>query len=73
MATNKELLAKGIKKLACAVPLLFIGPTLIHFAFINKSQPIYYLILGSGIITCFGAMFFMFMGLKIMVASFFND
>lgn len=73
MATNKELLTKGIKKLALAIPLLFIGPTLIHFAFINKTQSVFYYILGLGIITCFGAMFFMFMGLKIMVQSFFND
>ena len=73
MATNKELLTKGIKKLAWAIPLLFIGPTLIHFAFINKSQSAFYFILGLGIIICLSAMFFMFMGLKIMVQSFFND
>ena len=73
MATNKELLTKGIKKLAWAIPLLFIGPTLIHFAFINKSQSVFYFILGLGIIICLSAMFFMFMGLKIMVQSFFND
>jgi hypothetical protein len=73
MATNKKLLSKGIKKLAWAIPLLFIGPTLIHFAFINKSQSIFYFILGLGIIACFGAMFFMFMGLKIIVQSLFND
>ena len=73
MVTNKELLTKGIKKLAWAIPLLFIGPTLIHFAFINKTQSVFYFILGLGIIISLSAMFFMFMGLKIMVQSFFND
>ena len=73
MPTNKELLFKGIKKLAWALPFLFIGPTLIHFAFINKLQPSYYFILGIGISTCLGAMFFMFLGLKTIVNSLFND
>jgi len=73
MSTNKELLSKGIKKLAWALPLLFIGPTLIHFAFINKLQPSYCLILGIGISACLGAVFFMFLGLKTMVRSLFND
>jgi hypothetical protein len=73
MATNKELFTKGIKYLAWALPLLFIGPTLIHFAFINKLQPSYYFILGIGITFCLGAMFLMFLGLKTMVSSLFND
>ena len=34
MATNKEMLSKGIKYLAWALPLLFIGPSLIYNAFI---------------------------------------
>lgn len=73
MSTNKELLSKGIKKLVWALPMVFIGPTLIHFAFINKLQPSYYFILGIGICICIGAMYFMFSGLKTMVQSLFND
>jgi hypothetical protein len=30
MGTNKQLLSKGIKYLAGALPLLFIGPSLIY-------------------------------------------
>ncbi|NDP28329.1 MAG: hypothetical protein GZ087_13015 [Flavobacterium sp.] len=73
MSTNKELLSKGIKKLALALPLLFIGPGLIYNAFINKQNDWHYLVLGLGIVTCFGAVYLMFLGLKIMMQSLFND
>jgi hypothetical protein len=36
MGTNKELLSKGIKY--GALPLLFIGPSIIYNAFINKQN-----------------------------------
>lgn len=73
MATNKELLSKGIKYLAWALPLLFIGPSLIHNAFINKQNVWHYLVLGIGIIACLGGVYLMFMGLKTMTRSLFND
>lgn len=73
MSTNKELLSKGIKKLAWALPLLFIGPGLIHNAFINKQNDWHYVVLGIGIVTCGGAVYLMFLGLKIMMQSLFND
>lgn len=73
MSTNKELLSKGIKYLAWALPLLFIGPTVIYNAFINKQNVWHYLVLGIGIIICFGAVYLMFMGLKTMMRSLFND
>ena len=43
MATNKELLSKSIKYLAWSLPLLFIGPSLIYNAFINKQNDWHYL------------------------------
>ena len=73
MSTNKELLSKGIKKLAWALPLLFIGPALIHNAFINKQNVWHYLVLGIGIVTCLSAVYLAFLGLKIIVNSLFND
>ncbi|WP_395048827.1 DUF6095 family protein [Flavobacterium sp.] len=73
MSTNKELLSKGIKKLALALPLLFIGPSLIHNAFINKQNDWHYLVLGIGIATCVGAVYLAFLGFKIMMRSLFND
>jgi hypothetical protein len=73
MATNKELLSKGIKYLAGALPLLFIGPSLIYNAFMNQQNIWHYLVLAIGIIACLGAIFLMYMGLKIIMKSIFND
>ena len=73
MATNKVLLSKGIKYLAWALPLLFIGPSVIYNAFINKQNGWHYLVLAIGIMICIGAVYLMFLGLKTMVQSLFND
>lgn len=73
MATNKELLTKGVKYLAWALPLLFIGPSFIYNAFINKQNVWHYLVLGIGIAACAGAVYLMVKGLKTMVRSLFND
>jgi hypothetical protein len=73
MATNKELLSKGIKYLAGALPMLFIGPSIIYNAFINKENVWHYLVLAIGIATCLGAMYLMFMGLNTIMKSLFND
>lgn len=73
MATNKELLSKGIKYLAWALPLLFIGPSLIYNAFINKQNGWHYLVLAIGIAICIGSVFLIVLGLKTMMRSLFND
>ncbi|MBP6550540.1 MAG: hypothetical protein KA782_04730 [Flavobacterium sp.] len=73
MSTNKELLSKGIKYLAWALPLLFIGPSLIYNAFINKQNVWHYLVLAVGISICIGSVYLIVLGLKTMVRSLFND
>jgi hypothetical protein len=73
MATNKEVLNKGIVFLACALPLMFIGPAVIHFAFINKQQPLYWLVLSIGIVMCLGGIFLAFKGLLKIVNSLFKS
>jgi len=73
MATNKEILSKGIKYLAGALPLLFIGPSLIYNAFMNQQNVWHYLVLAIGIAACLAAMLLMFMGLKTIMKSLFND
>jgi hypothetical protein len=73
MATNRVLLNKGIKYFAWALPAIFIGPTVIHFGFINKLQPVFYVILGLGILICLTAMLLMFLGLKTIMRALFND
>jgi hypothetical protein len=73
MATNKEMLSKGVKYLAWALPLLFIGPSVIYNAFANKQNVWHYLVLAIGIIACIGAMYLMFLGLKTIMKGIFND
>lgn len=73
MATNKELLSKGIKYLTGALPLLFIGPSVIYNAFINKQNIWHYLVLAIGIAACLGAMYLMFKGLNTIMKALFND
>ena len=73
MATNKALLSKSIKYLAWSLPLLFLGPSLIYNAFINKQNVWHYLVLAVGISVCIGAVILMVKGLKTMVDSLFND
>jgi hypothetical protein len=73
MATNKELLSKGIKYLTGALPLLFIGPAVIYNAFMNQQNVWHYLVLAIGIIACLVAMFLMYLGLKTIMRSLFND
>ena len=73
MSTNKELLTKGIKYLAWALPLLFIGPSVIYNGFINKQNVWHYLVLAIGIAICIGSVYLIVLGLKTMVRSLFND
>ncbi len=72
MKTEKDLLNKGIKFLTIALPCLFIGPAIIHFGFINKLQPTFYLILGIGIAICITAMALLFLGLNTIMKSLFG-
>lgn len=71
--TNKELINKGVKYLAWALPALFIGPSAIHFSFINKKQPLFPVILGIGIILCIAGVVLIFKGLTTIVKGIFND
>lgn len=73
MATNKDLLNKGIKYLVFALPLIFIGPSVIYNSFMNKHTNWHYLVLAIGSIMCLGAMFLIFLGIKTITDSLFND
>jgi hypothetical protein len=73
MMANKELLAKGIKYLTGALPLMFIGPTIIYNAFMNQHTNWHYLVLAIGIVACLASMYLMFKGLKIIMNGIFND
>ncbi len=70
---NKELLIKGIKRAFLGIPFMFLGPILIHNAFMNQHTWIHYLVLGAGILICLLGVFFLFNGIRIMMQGLFND
>lgn len=69
MPTNKIILNKGLKFLSWALLAVFIGPTVVHFAFINKLQPLFPVILGIGVIICFAGIFLIFKGIITIINS----
>ena len=73
MPFNKELLDKGIKYMLYALPLMFIGPSVIYNAFINKQNVWHYLVLAFGIVFCFLAVYFMFKGIKTLTDALFEN
>ncbi|MFD2891492.1 DUF6095 family protein [Flavobacterium chuncheonense] len=72
MATNRKILAKGIRYLSGALPLLFIGPVVINSSFKNKENPLYPFVLGLGIIICAFAMYLIFKGINTIIKSLFD-
>lgn len=67
--TNKTLLGKGLKYLAGALPLAFLGPSVLYSAFNNQEHPLYIAVLILGILACAGAVFLMFKGINTLVRS----
>jgi len=72
MSANKKLLDKGIKYMLYALPLMFIGPSVIYNAFINKNNIWHYLVLVIGIALSLLAVYFMFKGIKTLTDVLFN-
>ncbi|WP_112111901.1 DUF6095 family protein [Flavobacterium aciduliphilum] len=72
MATDKELLAKGIKYLFGALPLMFLGPSVIYNAFMNKQSSWYYLVLIIGCGLCIASVGLAFKGLNFIVKALFD-
>jgi hypothetical protein len=52
---------------------MFIGPSVIYNAFVNKKNVWHYLVLAIGIAFCFGAVFLMFKGVQTIVKSMFDN
>ncbi len=73
MSTNRTVLSKGIKYLVFALPLLFIGPSVIYNAFINEQNVWHYLVLAVGIFLSGLAVYFMYKGLQTIMKALFND
>ncbi len=70
--TDKELLGKGVQRMAIALIFMFISPVIIHSAFKNQDHPLYVPILILGIIGAGFAIFMAFRGLKTIMDSMFG-
>lgn len=55
-----------------ALPLMFIGPSVIYNAWINKENVWHYVVLGFGIFICFMAVYFLFKGVKNLIDGLFE-
>ncbi|MBZ9779236.1 DUF6095 family protein [Psychroflexus sp. CAK8W] len=71
--TNKDTLAKGVKYLAGALPLIFIGPSILYSAFNNQDKTLYWPILIIGILISFGAIFLIFKGIMTLLKALFDE
>nr|WP_317633114.1 DUF6095 family protein [uncultured Flavobacterium sp.] len=70
---DKVTVLKGVKRVSMAIPLMFLGPIVIHSSFKNQGHPLYYPVLFLGILICLLSMFLFFRGIMTMVKGFFND
>ena len=73
MTDNKKLFDKGINYMLWALPLMFIGPSVIYNAWINKQNVWHYLVLAVGIALSFLAVYFMFKGIKTLTDALFQN
>lgn len=71
--TNKEVLFKGLRYLASAMPLIFLGPSILYSAFNNREHPLYIAVLILGIIACGGAIFLIFKGINTLMKALFDS
>ncbi|RZJ28980.1 MAG: hypothetical protein EOO48_08605 [Flavobacterium sp.] len=69
MATNKEILNRGLKYIVWALPLFFIGPTVIMSSFKNTGHPFFIPVLGLGIIISTLSVILLFRGLVTIMKS----
>lgn len=72
MATDKQLLVKGIKYLAITALLMFIGPTLLYVVLGDRSTTVFLPLLIIGILICAFAIYMGFKGIKTVMQSIFS-
>ncbi len=73
MASDKDKIAKGMRFLAIALPLIFTAPGIFYLAGIPAYQKGNYLWLVASIILMLVAVFFMVKGLRTVLAGFFDQ
>ena len=69
--TDFDILKKGLKYLAFALPLLFLAPSLITLSGLNKETFMFYVFLFFGIIAGAGAIYLCFKGINTIMKAIF--
>jgi hypothetical protein len=72
MATDKKVLMKGLRYLSGALPLMFLGPVVIHSSFKNQNHPFFIPVLGFGVLFCILAILLMLIGFRTIMKSMFD-
>lgn len=72
MPTDKQLLAKGLKRLAITLLLMFTAPVVLYEAFKNQEHPFYYPVLIFGAVLALAAVAMGFYGIKTLVDALFG-
>lgn len=70
--TNKNLLFKGLKFLAGALPLSFIGPVVLYSSFKNQESDWYIPVLIFALLAMAAAVFLMFKGISTVMKALFD-
>ncbi|HET8885972.1 MAG TPA: DUF6095 family protein [Salinimicrobium sp.] len=70
--TDKSKLLKGVKFMAGALPLAFIGPIVIHSSFNNQDHPFYIPILILGILIAISSGFLILRGIRTLMSALFD-
>lgn len=70
--TNKNLLMKGIKFLAGALPLSFIGPVVLFSSFKNQEHTYFIPVVIFAILVMAAAILLMFKGINTIMKAFFD-
>lgn len=71
--TDREKMNKGLKYLAIALPLAFLGPSVIYSAFGNRDKALYIPVLIVGLLIAIAAGYCIFKGIKTIMRAIFND
>ena len=71
--TNKQMLMKGLKLMAGALPLTIIGPVVLFSTFKNQEHFLFIPILIFALFVMAGAIFLMFKGLSTIMKSIFGS
>ena len=72
MATDKQLLLKGIKYLGFTVLLMFVGPTLLYIILGDRDTSVFIPLLIIGLLICGFAIYLGFKGIKTVMQSIFS-